>query len=237
MSVEIKVWDWPLRLFHWLLVFSVIGAYWTGKVGGEWTDWHARFGSTILGLLVFRIGWGFWGSTHARFASFFPTWSRLRNYFRGQWSGVGHNPLGAFAVLALLATLTGLAVTGLFANDDIAFEGPLFDLIDKDLSDKLSGWHLTAVNLLVGLVAVHVGAIVFYQYLKKVDLLGPMLSGNKRLPAASAAFHGDAHISPTRLISLVLLSGILVFSVWSNDPLSYLAQWVGVDPAQASILR
>lgn len=237
MSVEVKVWDWPLRLFHWLLVVSVVGAYWTGKVGGEWTDWHARFGSTILGLLVFRIGWGFFGSAHARFINFFPTWSRLRDYLRGEWSGVGHNPVGAFAVFALLAVLIALVGTGLFANDDIAFEGPLFDLIDKDFSDSLSGWHLKIVNVLLGLVALHVSAIVYYQRLKKADLLLPMLTGKKRLPAAHEALHPTVNVSPARLIVILLLAGTAVVSVWTSDPFSYLAQLVGVQSAQAAATR
>lgn len=231
MSVEIKVWDWPLRLFHWLLVLAVVGAYWTGTVGGEWTDWHARFGSLILGLLVFRIFWGFFGSTHARFASFVPTWSRLRAYFLGEWDGIGHNPLGAFAVFALLAVLIVLVGTGLFANDDIAFEGPLFDLIDKDLSDKLSGWHLKSVNVLLALVGLHVGAIVFYQRVKKADLLLPMLTGNKRLPAIHSS--ANAVVGPARLAISLLLAGSVVWSVWGGDPLSHLPQLAGVQSAQA----
>ena len=132
MKISVHIWDWPLRLFHWLLVLAVVGSFATGKLGGNLTDWHARLGGLVLGLLVFRLIWGFIGSTHARFANFFPTFSRLALYLRGEWQGVGHNPAGALAIFALLATLALLVATGLFANDDIGFEGPLFHLVDKE---------------------------------------------------------------------------------------------------------
>lgn len=233
MKVEIHVWDWPLRLFHWLLVLSVLGAYLTGTEGGDWTDWHARFGSAVMGLVVFRLIWGFIGNTHARFSSFFPTLPRLFAYIKGDWHGVGHNPVGALAVLALLSVLLILVGTGLFANDDIAFEGPLYSLIEKDFSDKLSGWHVRSVNVLVVLLGIHVAAIAFYQHVKKNDLIKPMLTGKKKLPktlaptpAASAGF--------VRFVISLLLSVSVVWYVWGGDPLKYLQPLAGIQSAQAS---
>lgn len=233
MSIKVHVWDWPLRLFHWLLVIGVIGAYVTGTQGGNWTEWHARFGSLTLGLLVFRLLWGFIGSTHARFINFFPTVSRLLAYVKGDWIGVGHNPAGALAVFALLSVLFILVGTGLFANDDIAFEGPLFDLIDKDLSDKLSGWHQRAVNVLLLLVGLHVAAIVFYQKVKKADLVVPMLTGKKRVPKSFAP--GDIHpVRPLRLAASLSFAAAVVWGVWSEDPFKYLSPLAGiVQSAQA----
>lgn len=232
MKIEVYVWDWPLRVFHWLLVLAVSGAYVTGTVGGEWTDWHARFGSLTLGLLVFRLIWGFVGSTHALFASFFPTFSRLSNYLRGGWNGVGHNPIGAFAVFALLGILIFLVSTGLFANDDIAFEGPLFDFVDKDLSDKLSGWHIRSVNVLLVLLGLHIGAIAFYQAVKKADLLAPMLTGKKHLPR-SLAPNSVRPVGALRLLLSMVLASTVVWSVWGGGPLRYLPQLAGVQTAQA----
>ncbi|OAI24040.1 MULTISPECIES: cytochrome b/b6 domain-containing protein [Methylomonas] len=232
MKVEVHVWDWPLRLFHWLLVLAVTGAYLTGKAGGEWTDWHGRFGSLTLGLVVFRLLWGFVGNTHARFVNFFPTLSRLLAYVRGDWQGVGHNPAGALAVFALLTVLAVLVGTGLFANDDIAFEGPLFDLIDKDFSDKLSGWHIRSVNVLLFLVGAHVAAIAFYQRVKKADLVVPMLTGKKRLPRSLAP--ADARPAGVlRLTASLLIAATVVWSVWGGDPLRYLPPLAGVRSAQA----
>ncbi|MGZ5001190.1 MAG: cytochrome b/b6 domain-containing protein [Methylomonas sp.] len=234
MKIEVHVWDWPLRLFHWLLVLSVVGAYTTGTLGGEWTDWHGRFGSLVLGLVVFRLVWGFIGSTHARFVNFFPTFSRLLAYLKGEWHGVGHNPAGALAVFALLTTLLFLVGTGLFANDDIGFEGPLFHLIDKDFSDKLSGFHLRAVNVLLILVGIHVAAIVFYQHVKKADLVKPMLTGKKQLPR-SLAPSSVQPVGALRVAVSLLLAVSVVWSVWGGDPLQILAPLAGIPAAQANV--
>jgi cytochrome b len=182
MTVKVKVWDLPLRLFHWALVATVAGAIATGEIGGEWADWHGRFGLTVLGLWVFRLLWGFVGSGPARFASFFPTPGRLRAYLRGAWEGVGHNPLGALSVFALLAVLAAQVGTGLFANDDIAFEGPLVPFVDKDLSDKLTGWHSRIFYGLAVLIGLHVASVLFHAWVKKHNLVLPMLTGNARVP-------------------------------------------------------
>lgn len=231
MKVEVYVWDWPLRVFHWLLVVAVTGAYITGQLGGELTDWHARFGSLTLGLLVFRLIWGLVGSTHARFVNFFPTWSKLLAYVRGDWLGVGHNPLGALAVFALLGVLIILVATGLFANDDIAFEGPLFSLIDKDLSDKLSGWHIRSVNVLLILLGLHISSILFYQVVKKADLLAPMVTGKKQMPR-SLAPSDIRSAGPLRLLISLALASLVVWGVWGDDPLHYLPQLASAQTAQ-----
>ena len=77
---SIRVWDLPLRLFHWLLAGLVVAAYVTVELGGNWMEWHGRIGLAILGLLIFRLAWGVAGSTHARFSGFFPTPGRLGAY-------------------------------------------------------------------------------------------------------------------------------------------------------------
>lgn len=176
---RVYVWDIPTRLFHWALVLLVVGAFVTQEIGGNAMIWHGRIGLTILGLLVFRIVWGFVGSTYARFASFVRGPATIRDYLSGRWHGLGHNPLGALSVLALLATLSWFAATGLFANDDIAFEGPLYALAGKALSDKLTTLHKFAEPVLILLVLAHIGAIMFYAHVKKDNLVKPMLTGWK----------------------------------------------------------
>lgn len=171
------VWDLPTRIFHWALVASVTGAFVTAKIGGNAMLWHGRLGLAILGLLVFRIVWGFVGSTYARFAQFVPGPAALRAYLKGEWRGQGHNPFGALSVLALLTVLLAQAATGLFANDDIAFEGYLHTLIGSELSGRITGVHHLLQKVLMLLVALHVGAIVFYARVRKHNLVKPMLTG------------------------------------------------------------
>lgn len=186
MTVRIKLWDLPTRLFHWALVLSVATSFISGWSGGNAMEWHGRAGITIVGLVSFRIVWGFLGSTHARFANFLGGPAAILAYWRGQWHGVGHNPLGALSVLAMLLILLCQALGGLFANDDIAFSGPYVNAISKPLSDWISGWHKRASWLVLALVALHVGAILFYAHIRKQKLVQPMLSGTKEVPAALA---------------------------------------------------
>ena len=185
---RVKVWDLPTRLVHWLLAICVGAALITGQIGGNAIDWHARIGLCIVGLIAFRLAWGIVGSTYARFATFLPTPSAIRAYLRGEWRGLGHNPFGALSVLALLAFIALQVGTGLFANDDIAFTGPLFSHISKDLSDRLAGIHGLTSKLLIALIVLHLAAIAFYAHIKKDNLVKPMLTGHKEL----AAEHEDA---------------------------------------------
>jgi len=224
MSVTIQVWDLPLRLFHWLLALSVLSAVVTGELGGNLIDWHGRIGVLILGLLVFRIIWGFVGTTHARFANFFPTPARIAAYLKGQWQGHGHNPLGALSVIALLGVLAALVGTGLFANDDIAFHGPLFNLIDKSLSDKLSGLHALSFDALIVLIPLHLAAIIFYARVKKHNLVVPMLTGKKVVPKGQSI--AALSVGIRRLLVALTISGVVAWGVSSG--VQYLA------PAQAT---
>lgn len=185
-SKRFRLWDLPTRIFHWSLVLCVLAAVLTGQLGGNLIDWHGKIGLVIVGLIVFRLLWGFLGSTYARFAQFFPTPAKVRAYLAGQWHGEGHNPLGAFSVFGLLGLLALQVTTGLFSNDDIAFVGPLFDLAGKDLSDRLTGFHHLFADGLIILIGLHVAAILFYAHVKKNNLVKPMLSGEKEGDAPSA---------------------------------------------------
>lgn len=215
MTVKVEVWDLPLRLFHWLLVLSVLSAVVTGELGGNLIDWHGRLGVLIFGLLVFRIIWGFVGTVHARFANFFPTPTRIKAYLQGQWQGLGHNPLGALSVVALLGVLATLVGTGLFANDDIAFQGPLFSFVEKSLSDRLSGLHNRIFNLLALLVALHLAAIIFYTRVKKDNLVGPMLTGKKVVPKDRAV--PPLYLGIRRLLLALTISGVAMWGISNGE--------------------
>ncbi len=207
---RIRLWDLPTRLFHWLLAGLVVASFVSGKIGGNAMDWHGKFGLAILGLLAFRLVWGFAGSTYARFVSFVPTPAKVLAYLRGQWRGVGHNPLGAFSVFGLLLVLAIQVGTGLFGNDDIAFRGPLYELIGKDLSDRLTGLHKLSVNVLIALVTLHIVAIAFYVRVKKDDLIRPMLTGWKEVApgeGASASGGGALPLAVALLVAVTTVYG------------------------------
>lgn len=191
-ATRIRVWDLPTRLFHWLLAAAVVAAVITGLRGGALMDWHGRIGLFIVGLLAFRLVWGFAGSTYARFGHFFPTPGKIAAYLRGEWRGEGHNPLGALSVFGLLALLTAQVATGLVGNDDITFTGPLSDLVTKDLSNRMTGIHHLLTNVLYVLVALHVGAILFYAHAKKQNLVRPMVTGWKAGGEGESARGGGA---------------------------------------------
>lgn len=207
---RIRIWDLPTRLFHWLLAIAITAAFITGQIGGNLIDCHGRIGVAITGLLAFRLAWGLCGSTTARFASFVRGPSAIKGYLRGEWRGVGHNPLGALSVVGLLALVAAQAGTGLFANDDIAFQGPLAALVSEAWSNRLSGIHETLIGVLIALVVVHVAAIVFYVRVKKENLLQPMLTGWKDVPAELAQGEARGGGLPALLIAL-LCAGLTVY--------------------------
>ena len=177
-----QVWDWPIRMFHWILVLSVITLFVTGKIGGNWLEWHRRAGFLVLGLVMFRVIWGFVGGYHARFANFVRGPKAIMGYIRGtQKEGAGHNPLGALSVLAMLAVIGFQAGSGLFANDDVMLEGPYAAMVGKDLSDWLTKLHKINSYVILVLVVLHVSAIAYYFFRKHNNLVWPMITGNKMM--------------------------------------------------------
>ena len=198
----IPVWDFPTRLFHWLLVVLVAVSFTTGAIGGNAMVYHERSGFAILVLLVFRIVWGFVGSRQSRFSDFVKgpaaVWRYATALFRGDAERhLGHNPMGGWSVLALLLALLIQVVTGLFANDDIITEGPLYLWVSKPVSDWLTRIHRINRFVLVALVATHLSAVLFYLWGKGENLIKPMITGKKSwrsddtpLPAAPAWLAG-----------------------------------------------
>ncbi len=206
-----QVWDWPIRVFHWVLVLAVITLFVTGKLGGNWLEWHKRAGFLVIGLIVFRLLWGFVGGYHARFANFVRGPKAILDYIRGKsGESAGHNPLGALSVLAMLAVLAFQAGSGLFANDDIMLEGPYASLVGKEVSDALTRLHKLNSWLIVGLVSLHIAAIAFYFFRKKTNLIMPMLTGRKVMPAAPPATNPPAWLA---LPLIVLVAGIVYLLV------------------------
>jgi cytochrome b len=203
-----RVWDLPTRLFHWTLVVLVIAAFISAKVGGNAMLWHGRIGLAILGLLTFRIVWGFVGSTYARFTQFVRGPATIHAYLRGEWQGLGHNPLGALSVLALLGILLLQAATGLLSNDDIAFAGYLASLVGTELSTQITGVHHLLEKVLLLLLVAHIGAIAYYGHVKKHNLVRPMITGWTEGKLCQSAKGGGV---PAFLVALA----IAALAVWA----------------------
>lgn len=189
-QVAVKVWDLPVRLFHWAIVVLLAFQVATGFAGGEAMVWHAWSGYGVLSLVLFRILWGFAGSTHARFASFLAGPAATLRFAKRLFSReavpqVGHNPLGGWMVIALIASLALQAVTGLFANDGVSVEGPFAALVSLDVSNGLSQFHRWNLRVLLVLSGLHVAAVFFHLVVKKENLLGTMFTGIKRVPEAA----------------------------------------------------
>ncbi|MBL8515165.1 MAG: cytochrome b/b6 domain-containing protein, partial [Betaproteobacteria bacterium] len=158
----------------------VVALFVTGKLGGNWMEWHKKAGYFALGLVLFRVFWGFAGSETARFTQFVRGPRAVIDYLQGRWSAVpGHNPLGALSVVAMLLALLFQAASGLFANDDILLEGPLYALVSKETSDFITKLHQWNSDLIIGLIVLHLAAIVWYTAIKKETLIGPMINGGK----------------------------------------------------------
>jgi len=174
------VWDLPIRLFHWVLV-ALIGLSWWSAENHEY-DIHLWSGVAVLSLLLFRLLWGLFGSSTARFASFIRGPSAVRDYLSGTWRGIGHSPLGALSVIALLGLIAVQVGLGLFASDeDGLLLGPLSGLISNDASEQVTGLHETMFNVLLGLIGLHIAAVLFYWIANKQNLIGPMVTGKAQL--------------------------------------------------------
>jgi cytochrome b len=220
--MRIYIWDLPLRLFHWLLVVTLLAAYVTGQWGGLWLDWHARLGLVALALVVFRLAWGFLGSRYARFGDFMPTPARLRAYLLARWEGIGHTPLGGLAILALLGLVLAQVGLGLFAwNEDTEFHGPLYDLVSTDMSNRLTAWHRQSVNVLLGVVGLHVLAIGYYYWFKRKNLLLPMITGTMDLPVQRDV-QATRGAGTWQLLLALCLAGIVFWCIQSGSLLRWL---------------
>jgi cytochrome b len=216
------LWDLPLRIFHWSLVACVCAAIVTGELGGAWMPWHGRAGLAIAGLLAFRLVWGVAGPSTARFSQFAPTPRRVVDYLRGRWRGVGHNPLGALAVFALLGLLALQVGSGLFGNDDIAFAGPFNRFVGDALGARVTGWHRLLADGLFALLGLHVAAIAFHALVKRHALVRPMLTGHAEIPP------GVRPPSPRPRVR-----GALGAAVAAAAALVLAIAWAGRDPAPA----
>ena len=214
--VKVRIWDLPTRVFHWLLVLCVVALVITGQVGGNALDWHFRLGYVVAALLLFRLVWGFVGGRWSRFLVFVRSPFTILRYLRGQGSAdmeAGHNPLGALSVLGLLAAGMFQVATGLLSDDEIMHSGPFAHLVGEDWVSRATSLH-THYNkmLLIALIGLHIAAILFYRFVKRHDLVRPMLTGDKTL---DAAVEPAKDTLPTRIKALCLFVALMCGVWWA----------------------
>ena len=183
-TIVARIWDAPVRLFHWLLVGLLAFSWWSGEHHDM--DWHRRSGYAMLTLLIFRIYWGFFGGRTARFAQFVrgprAAFAYALALAKGRHTATpGHNPIGGWSVIAMLVTLAAMVSAGLFSVDVDGLEsGPLADYVSFDQGRVAAAIHHLVFNLLLGLVALHVLAVLFYLVRLRHDLITPMIHGRRR---------------------------------------------------------
>lgn len=212
-SNSVRVWDLPTRLFHWALATLVIAAWASGQLGGQpWLDWHFRFGYGVLTLLVFRLLWGFAGDRYARFSSFPLSLRAALEYLGSPRPYAGHTPLGALSVYAQLFMTAVLVLTGLVSSDGDFTEGPWTVFVSDAIVSLMSVMHRGGHWVLLALVMLHLGAIAWYAIRRKDNLIGAMVTGDRRLINADPAAD-DASTRWRAALLLVLSVALVAYSV------------------------
>jgi cytochrome b len=210
------VWDLPLRLFHWLLVLCTCASYATAKAGFNWTKYHFWIGYVTLGLVAFRIIWGFVGPRHARFSNFIAGPSRLVAYMRTLFKRdspptMGHNPLGGLVVILMLLMLGAQATTGLFLIDNTeVWTAPYYPAVSGETSSAMGRFHHLNFDVLLWVISLHVLAIIYYKVFKRQSLVLPMITGRKSaqlVPAQQA-------IENSQLLKALVVAALCAAAVY-----------------------
>ncbi|PTQ12755.1 Ni/Fe-hydrogenase 1 b-type cytochrome subunit [Sphingomonas oleivorans] len=210
-----RIWDAPVRLFHWLLVALLAFSWWSGEQ--HEMEWHRLSGYGILALLIFRIYWGFVGGRTARFAQFLrgprAAFAYAKSIAKGPYAAApGHNPIGGWSVMLMLATLAAMVVAGLFAVDVDGLEsGPLADYVSFDQGRAAANIHGFVFNLLLALVALHVLAILFYLVRLRHNLIGPMIHGRRAVSGNDPV--EDLRASPSKAMLGIVIAGICTYVI------------------------
>ena len=210
-----RVWDLPTRVFHWTLVVLIILQYATGEFGLLDMRWHFWFGYATLALLLFRVLWGFFGSQTSRFGFFLRGPRAALSYLRSlsakkQSVVVGHNPLGAWSVVAMLACLIAQSLSGLFASDEIDTDGPFATRVSSSAVKLMTRIHHWTQTILLILIALHIVAIVLYWVLRRDNLIGPMVTGRKPMvPSESLSFQSNVRAVLLFAVSALIIAALI----------------------------
>jgi len=216
--MNVRVWDVPTRLFHWLLVVLIVLQYATAEFHVLDMEWHFRFGYATLALIVFRLLWGVFGSQTSRFSAFVRGPSAVFRHSVSLLSNkaapsVGHSPLGGWSVLVLLASVLLQAISGLFASDGIDTQGPLADRLTAAAVKTWTRIHDWNQDLLLIIIALHVLAIGLHYLLRKENLLSPMLTGRKAVETAPLRFAGWTR---ALIATAVAVAAVAAFVIWAT---------------------
>lgn len=185
---KIKVWDLPIRLFHWLLVLAIVFQFVTGDLLDDAMQWHFYGGYTIIGLIIFRLIWGMLGTYYARFNQFIVSPVSAFKYLTSSRNVdyLGHNPAGAYSIIFLLSLILSQAVSGLFISDEIFTDGPYYGLLSGFWQEIADFLHHNLMNIIFVAIALHIGAIIFYKIRHKQALTSAMFTGFKQVDASTA---------------------------------------------------
>jgi cytochrome b len=221
---ETPVWDLPTRLFHWALVLLVgMNLFLIEPEGGIATVLHMTAGYIVIGLLLFRLVWGFVGSPRSRFADFMHPWTEIKSYAAGLRRfapprSVGHNPLGGWMILVMLVVLAVLVITGLFASGRHA-AGALATTVPVELTALLGEAHELFGNIMIALVIVHVAGVAVDWLLTRENIVKAMVTGSKTLPAEISAQErplvGGVRAALIGVFCLVVVGGLVAATDYS----------------------
>lgn len=210
----VLVWDIFIRVFHWLIVALVAAAYATWRL--NWMVWHGWVGDAVLTLLLFRLSWGFFGSETARFRGFLSSPRNVLQHLKHSLQRepdhqVGHNPAGGWMVLILLALLLVETLSGLYVANDIADEGPMTEMVPAWAANAIASSHAIVWDALLAAIVLHVLAIAGFTAIKGQNLLRPMITGTKVLPASVAEPRaGSPALAALLLLGCGMVAALLV---------------------------
>jgi len=208
------IWDLPLRIFHWALVITIAGAWYTSDQDNGLIEHHLTFGYVALGLIIFRVLWGFFGTRHSQFKHFIPTPVKLLAYVKNNNSSkepAGHNPLGSLMVVFMLTIILLQSVSGLFMNDDIFTAGPYYDTINEDIEAILVFIHRNSFDVIIGAIVLHVLAIACYKKFKGKSLVLPMITGKK---SSTDVSEQDAIKHSKVIVGIIVAIAVIAFVYW-----------------------
>jgi len=208
------IWDLPLRIFHWSFALTILACWYTSEQEGDLVDLHMQLGFVSIALILFRILWGIIGPKHARFSQFIPSPKTLINYLHPEKESkptAGHNPLGALMVVLMIILITLQAVSGLFINDDIFSSGPYYGSIADDLEKVMFFLHHNTFDFMIAAIVLHLCAVIYYWWVKKENLVLPMITGKKSVKQVTPA---DAIPHSKLILACIIAICCIGFVYW-----------------------